>query len=128
MTTSNNHLKIAKAYYQAMLNKDLEAISDYLAENVHIISPLGEVNGKPGVLEAAQNLMKLLHDINFRTECAFDDHVVMVYDFLFPEPVGKLRAAGWLSFANDKIVNIELFYDGRPFERMKQQIFSKHSK
>ena len=41
---------------------------------------------------------------------------MFAYDFMFPEPIGKLRAAVLMEFKDQLISKIELFYDGRPFE------------
>jgi hypothetical protein len=43
-----------------------------------------------------------------------------VLHFLFelaPDPIGKLRAAVLMEFTDQLISKIELFYDGRPFEK-----------
>jgi hypothetical protein len=49
---------------------------------------------------------------------------MLAYDFMFPDPIGELRAAVLMSFTDHLISKIELFYDGRPFEEKKNEIFS----
>ena len=49
----------------------------------------------------------------------------MAYDFIFPEPIGKLRASVLMDFKDQLINKIELFYDGRPFETEKDKIFTQ---
>lgn len=49
---------------------------------------------------------------------------MLASDFMFHEPIGKLRAAVLMEFTNQLISKIELFYDGRPFEEKKSEIFS----
>ncbi len=47
------------------------------------------------------------------------------YDLMFPDPIVKLRAAVLMEFMDQLISKIELFYDGRPFEKKKSEIFSQ---
>jgi len=42
---------------------------------------------------------------------------MLVYDLDFPAPVGKLPTAGLITFQDGLIAKIELFCDGRPFEK-----------
>lgn len=119
-----NHLKLAETYYQHILQKNVDAIAACLHPNVHFISPLAELSEKAAVLEAAKNLGNILTDIIIHAKFNNDNQVILVYDFMFPAPIGKLRAAGLIGFNDNLISKIELFYDGRPFEDMKNQIFS----
>ncbi|KJV58176.1 hypothetical protein RFEPED_0551 [Rickettsia felis str. Pedreira] len=45
-------------------------------------------------------------------------------DFDCPEPIGIFRGASLLSFNENLISRIELFYDARPFEKKKEEIFN----
>lgn len=49
---------------------------------------------------------------------------MLAYDMIVPDPIGKFRAAALMGFENNKITRIELFYDARPFEMKKDDIFS----
>lgn len=124
--TPNSNISVAQTYYQAMLTKDFTALAACLHPDVHIISPLDKVSGKEAVLEAARNLTKLLIDIEFRANFSADKQIMMAYDFVFPEPIGKLRAAVLMDFEHHQISKIELFYDGSPFAALKDQIFSQN--
>lgn len=123
----NSHLTTTEMYYQHMLHKDFATMAACLHPEVHFISPLAELSGKTAVVEAAKNLSAILSDIHIRAKFSYDNQVMLAYDFMFPEPIGKLRAAGLITFTHQLITKIELFYDGRPFEDKKHQIFSSPS-
>ena len=122
---SDNNLKVAENYYSAMLEKDFDTMKSYIHENVHFIGPLAEMHGKYAVVSAAKNLSQILGDIKIRSKFASGNQIMFAYDFIFPEPIGKLRAAVLMEFMNQLISKIELFYDGRPFEEKKSEIFSQ---
>jgi hypothetical protein len=122
---SDNNLKSAENYYNSMLVKDFDKMASYLHDNIHFIGPLAEMHGKEAVVLAAKNLSQILGDIQIRSKFAHENQIMFVYDFMFPAPIGKLRAALLMEFTNQLISKIELLYDGRPFEEMKSEIFSQ---
>lgn len=127
MNTTNyedkKHLKVAESYYAAMLKKDFDVMASYLHKDVLLISPLSEVHGKENVVAAAKNLSAILQDIQIRGKFSAGSQVMFAYDFMFPEPILKLRSAGLIEFTDELISKIELFYDGRPFVEKKDEIF-----
>lgn len=122
---SNDNLSIAEKYYNAMLAKDFDMMANYLECNVHFIGPLAEMHGKEAVVSAAKNLSQILGDIKIRSKFAHENQIMFAYDFMFPAPIGKLRAAVLMEFTDRLISKIELFYDARPFEEKKSEIFSQ---
>lgn len=122
---SGNILKTAESYYCAMLKKDFDTMASYLHDNIHFIGPLAEMRGKEAVVAAAKGLTKILQDICIRSKFKSENQIMFAYDFMFPEPIGKLRAAVLMEFTDQLISKIELFYDGRPFEAKKNEIFSQ---
>lgn len=124
--TSNDHLHItiAKSYYRAMLEKDFDKMASYLDDAVQIISPLSTVHGKNDVVHAAKNFAALLQDVQIRSEFSSDNQIMFAYDMILPEPIDRLRSALLMSF-NDQLINkIELFYDARPLIEKGKEIFS----
>ena len=122
---NHKHLSIAENYYHAMLQKDFDTMASCLHPDVHFIGPLAEMRGKEAVVSAAKNLSQILSNIQIRSRFAAGHQIMFAYDFMFPEPIGKLRSAVLMEFTNQLISKIELFYDGRPFEEKKSEIFSQ---
>ena len=111
-----SNLHVAENYYSAMLKKDFDFVASCLHPAVHFIGPLVEMSGKEAVVSAAKNLSQILQDIHIRSKFSSNNQIMFAYDFMFPEPIGKLRAAVLMEFKDQLISKIELFYDGRPFE------------
>ena len=121
---NGKNLIVAQTYYGQMLRKDFDAMGACLHPNVHFIGPLAEMFGREAVVSAAKNLSQILEGIKIRSKFSSHDQIMFAYDFMFPEPIGKLRAAVLMEFTNHLISKIELFYDARPFEEKKSEIFS----
>lgn len=116
MNTSNN-LKIAENYYRQMLAQNFDTMAECLHPDIDFIGPLAQMKGRENVAEAAANLGKILNGIEIRSRFSDGNQIMFAYDLLFPEPIGKLRAAVLMDFKDGLISRIELFYDARPFEQ-----------
>ena len=123
-TVAQANLKAALNYYGAMQAKDFDTMASYLSDEICLISPLAEINGKEEVLAAAKNFGKILNKIHIRFRFTDNNQVMLAYDMILPEPIGEFRAAALMDFENNKITRIELFYDARAFEVKKDDIFS----
>ena len=121
---STTNLTIAETYYNQMLKKNFDEMEQCLHSDVHFISPLAEMHGKDNVVTAAKNLSAILVDIKIRSKFSTDNQIMFAYDFIFPEPICKLRAAVLMEFQNHLISKIELFFETKPFEAKKKGIFS----
>lgn len=115
-TIAQANLKAALNYYGAMQAKDFDTMASYLCDEVCLISPLAEINGKEEVLQAAKNFGGMLKEIHIRANFARDNQAMLAYDMIVPEPALQFRAATLMDFENNKITRIELFYDARAFE------------
>lgn len=120
---SDNNLKSAENYYKAMLAKDFDKMTSYLHDNVHFIGPLADMHEKDAVVEAAKNFGGILQDIQIRSRFATHNQTMFAYDMVVSAPIGKFRAAVLMEFTDRLISKIELFYDARPFEEKKSEIF-----
>lgn len=123
-TSTTSNLDITENYYRAILAKDFERVGSYLHENIRLIGPLAHLQGKNAVIVAAKNLSNVLTHIEIRAKFAHENQIMLVYDFYFSKPNIKLRSAGLMTCENQQITSIELFYDGRPLEREKKEIFA----
>lgn len=124
-TTSiiNENIGIAESYYTAMKEGDFDKLSSYLHRNVTLISPLAEVLGKDDVLNAAKNFSKLFNALEIKAKFSEGNQVVLLNEFLFPEPIGRFRAVTLMTIKDNLIEKLELFYDARPFAVKKEDIF-----
>lgn len=121
---SEKNVASAVAYYQAMNNKDLSVIEKYLHPEVRLISPMADITGKDAVLSSVKNFLEVFNKLTVRAQCGNKDQVMLAYDLDCPAPIGLFRGAVLLTFQNGLIIRYELFYDARPFEKKKDEIFS----
>jgi SnoaL-like protein len=111
---AEDNLAHGVAYYQAMNDKKVDQMAQYLALEVQLISPLSELSGKDAVLEAAQRLFQVFHRIDIRAQFSSGDQVMLALNMDCPLPIGAIRTAVLQSFKNNLITRIELFLDPRP--------------
>ncbi len=122
-TETEENLKTAFSYYNAMCTKDFNKVASFLSEDVCLTSPLAKISGKKYVFNAATRFAEMLKDIHISSSFSTNDQVMLAYDMIVPEPIGKFRAAALMDIKNNKITRIELFYDARGFEVKKDDIF-----
>ncbi len=116
----NDLLVSGEAYLKAWDNKDLEEIAKYLHPEVHFIGPMVETSGKERVLQSAKRMFGLLKELQVRSKFASGDQAIFTYDFICADPIGVCRTAELMTFKDDLISRIELFFDARPFEKLMQ--------
>lgn len=121
---SQNNADIGEAYYKAMEEKDMIRVGSYLHPDVICIGPLAEVKGKSAVLAAAKGFSSFLKKITIRSKFSSETQAMLAYDMDCQEPIGQFPAATLMTLQNGLITKLELFYDARPFEEKKKEIFS----
>jgi len=118
MTT--NKLTIAQAYYTAMGEKNIASVEKYLHPNVQFSSPFyAMITGKEGVLEAIKGFTSAFKSLVIRAKFGSDDQAVIVYDIDCPMLNKTISSASLMTFQDDLIAKIELFFDPRPFLEQK---------
>ncbi len=119
-------MSIAEQYYLAMGKKNLESLEQFLHPEVKFIGPMAEMVGKDRVLGAAEHFTKLFDSIEIRHTFENGSAEMIVFDLLCPEPIGRFRAATCMEIKDKLITRMELFYDARPFEQKRSEIFDSN--
>jgi SnoaL-like protein len=110
-------VNLALAYYQAVGNKNAGAVAEFLHPDVRLIGPLGEHAGKEAVLKAVTNFATLLKRLRVCASFGSSDQAMVNYEVDFGEPFGICRSAALITFQENQIARLELFFDARPFEK-----------
>lgn len=121
---NKNNLALAEAYYTAMKENNGAGMEKCLHSHVQFSSPLAQLSGKEAVLEAAKNFAAICENLKIRAKFGSEDQAMLVFDVGFPAPIGKFPTASLINFQEGLISKIELFYDARPLEKKKEEIFS----
>ncbi len=118
-----NNIEIAKTYYNAVGVKNIDGIAKFLHPDVQFSGPLAKLKGKDAVLDATKNFANMFTSLKVRLVAGTNDQVILVYDLEFPEPIGNMSSSVLMTFKDGLVTNLELFYDARPFEKKKEEIF-----
>jgi hypothetical protein len=111
-------VNLANTYYQAMANKDIGGVASLLHPDVRLIGPLGEVAGKESVLQAVTRFAALLRSLRVHASFGSKDQAMVNYDVDFGQLFGICHTAALITFEDNLIARIELFFDARPFEKI----------
>lgn len=109
--------EIIGEYYRAMGERDFEKVERLLSSDVQFIGPLAKLKGKEAVIEATKRFTSLFKALNVRAKFGSNNQAMVVYDLDCPEPIGLFSSSALMTFENELITKIELFYDARPFDK-----------
>ncbi len=119
-----NHVERAEEYYTLVGEKNVEGIKKYLHTDVEFFGPMATLRGKEAVLEATTNYMKIFNSLTIRAKFGAKEQAMIVYDVDIPGIRKDFPGAVLLTFCDELIVKIELFYDSAAFQEKKEEIFS----
>jgi SnoaL-like domain len=122
---NQDNIAIAEAYYRAMGEKNITGMSKYLHPDVQFMGPLAEMRGKEAVLEAANHFVSLFNTLTISAKFGSKDQAMLALDLDFPAPIGNFPAAVLITIQEGLISEIRLYYDARPLERQRNEIFSQ---
>lgn len=118
-TMNVSNLSLAEAYYKALNHKDIGEVAQYLHPDAHFLSPFFELKGKEAVLGVIKVFMQNFNSISIRAKCGSPSQVMIAYDVNFSEAFDTIRTAVLMTFKDNLIFGIELFFDPRTFEKNK---------
>lgn len=114
-------LALATAYLAAWDRRDLSEIAQFIHPGVRFIGPMTDLSGKEAFLQSTARILPMLQGVKVHTRFATSDQAICTYDFVCAAPINVCRTAELMTFENDLIVRIELFYDARPFEALARK-------
>lgn len=120
---ATDYLALIEKYYAAMGKKDTKEMDKYLHPEIICVGPIAVAKGKEQVLGGVQRLAKYYKKLTLRAKFATGNQVMVAYDLDFQEPIGHVSTAALLTFKEGLIFHLEIFYDGRPFESKKEELF-----
>lgn len=122
---SEKNLASALAYYKSMSEKNVSELEQYLHQDVQLISPLATIIGAQAVVEASKGFVQIFKTLTIRAQFSSQNQVMLVMDLDCPAPIGIFRTAVMMTFTDNLITRNELFYDARPLEKYREEIFSR---
>lgn len=113
-----NALEIGEAYLNALNKKDITKIMSLADVDIHFKMPLTEVYDRAGFLAAIRRMLANLNELQILSKFSSDSQVVFVYEAHFNQPVGTVKAASLMTIVEDKIRDMEVIFDARPFDKV----------
>src|ERR1700685_3135292 len=95
---SQENLKIAEAYLDAMDHRNLEALAKNLHPQLSFKSPMANSNSREGFLAISKKLFTLLKRVEVKAKFEYQNQTLLIYDMVFPEPLGHARSYNWMAF------------------------------
>lgn len=120
-----NIIDIAEAYYLAMAEKNTVEMGKYLHPNVHFVGPSAEMTGRGEVLDATAKLLPFFRTLTIREKIAAGHQVMIAYDIENLPPINSFRITAILTIEDNQITKIVLFYNARPFDVNKTNLFGQ---
>jgi hypothetical protein len=121
---NQNNVSIAKTFYTAFGEKNVEAMEKYLHPDVHLITPLSKLQGKEVYLESAKTFMDFFKALTLRTAFGEGDQALVVYDLDCTGFIGKVPAAALMTFKEGLIIRNELFHDTSPWNQITDKLLA----
>jgi ketosteroid isomerase-like protein len=111
---NNNALVIAKAYFEAMANKDIEKLMTLVSDKVTTTSPLGNLEGRESFQNFAEGFARMINKLTLITAFGDNKEAVIVYHSN-TIPVPDATVAEYIVVEDNKISSVQVIYDGTPF-------------
>lgn len=111
---TGNAAKIARAYVDAIANKDVNAIIAISSEDVVCTSPIGKLTGTQAFRGFHDGFARMIKTMSILAVYGDDEQAVVVYD-VETHPVPHAVTVELLKVGNGKIASTEVIYDATPF-------------
>ena len=109
---------MGEAYLNALDQKDLAKITSLVDPGIHCKTPLAEVFDRDAFIMSMRRMLANLKGVHLIAKFSSGGQATFIYEVIFNEPVGTIKAASLMTLEGDKIKDMEIFFDARPFERV----------
>ena len=113
-----NILELGEAFLNAFNEKDISRITAMVHPEIRLRSPINEASNRESYLAVVRRLLVNIKGLRIRSKFASGNQAVFTYDMNYNEPIGLVPAALLMTFEGDKIKDLEVYYDARPFEKV----------
>jgi hypothetical protein len=103
-----------EAYCRAAETKEASHVAPYLHPDLRFSGPLAKNEGKETYLKKLDEFLSLCKKISIRAKCYGPNQLMLVYEVEFSETL-VCPTAAYVTFKDDLVSTIELFFDARPF-------------
>jgi ketosteroid isomerase-like protein len=116
-----NSADVVQRYYQALGSGDIATARTLLADDLHFEGPFEEFDNADDYMQSIGRLAQIVTGTDVKKVLATGNDVVTIYDLHTNTPAGTSKIAEWTTVEGDKIAEIRVFFDARPFAPMFEQ-------
>jgi hypothetical protein len=109
---------LSEKYLKTWEHHDLDAMRQYLHPSLQFKEPLSEIMDRQSFLAFAEKNLSFVKKVKIQSRFESENEAVLIYDFVFVDPIGPQKTAAHFIFDEGKIRNIELFYDPRHLQNI----------
>jgi hypothetical protein len=115
---SANVLEIGEAYLNALGKRDITKITSLVDEAIWLKMPMAEVFNQNDFIMAVRRMLANLRELHILSKFSSGNQAMFLYEITFNDPVGVVKTASVMTMEGDKIKEMEVIFDARPFERI----------
>jgi ketosteroid isomerase-like protein len=112
--TNGKALTIARTYFDAMANKDVDKMMSVSADDIVCRSPVGQTQGAAAFRGFQEGFARMIKKLTLVAAFGDDHDAVIVYD-AETYPVASAIVAEHIIVTNDRIASTRVIYDATPF-------------
>ncbi len=116
-----NAKDVVLGFQGAMGRDDWQAARRFLDDHMSFSGPFDRFDRPEPYLEALQKLHPIVERVDLHKAFVDGDDVCVVYDLVTKTPAGTALVAEWHHVRGEKIDNIRVIFDARPFAAMFQR-------
>ncbi len=110
--------KVVGDYQQAMGKGDFASARKLLHDNLSFRGPIDTFTRPEPYLESVKKLHHIIQRIDMKKTFADGNDVCVLYDMVTNTPAGTAFICEWYQVKGDKIAEIRVVFDARPFAAM----------
>jgi ketosteroid isomerase-like protein len=126
-TTLNPKTLVAQ-YIEAVGAKDYDAVSRYLSPDLSFKGPFMQSESADAFIASLKRMAPIWEANRIREVFAEGDRACVIYDFVSNTEAGAMPCIELLTFRDDRIASIELFFDRAQFAPAAQALAQKAPK
>jgi hypothetical protein len=110
--------EIVSNYQQALGKGDFAAARKLLHDNLSFHGPIETFSSPEPYLESPKKLHHIIQRIDVKKTLADGNDVCVLYDMVTNTPAGTAFICEWYQVKGEKIADIRVVFDARPFAAM----------
>ena len=115
---NTNVLEIGEAYLNALGARDINKITSLVDPAIWFKMPMTEGFNRNDFIMAIRRMQANLRELYILRRFSTGNEALFLYEVTFNEPVGVVKTASLMTVEGDKIKEMEVIFDARPFERI----------